>query len=179
MLNAYFATGRLTREIELRYTKQGTTYTRFTLAIQRGHGGDNDKTDLINFVAWRKTAELLTQFTSKGVLITVQGYAGSNQRKNDDGTTDYYNDLIVNAFDLLESRQTTQARQQSTTDNGAGGTFNHEIPTPDAAAQPSSSASQTVDSSAEQMAFSNPDLFGNHIPRPQEEVEVNDDDLPF
>lgn len=69
MLNKITLMGRLTRDPELRYTKNETPVASFTLAVDR----DMDGVDFIDCVAWRKTAEFANTYFRKGEMAVVAG----------------------------------------------------------------------------------------------------------
>ena len=75
MLNTAIIMGRLTADPELRQTPSGVSVARFTVAVDRGYAkqGEEKKTDFINVVAWRNTAEFFCRNFSKGKMIAVQG----------------------------------------------------------------------------------------------------------
>lgn len=74
MLNEVVLMGRLTAAPELRTTQSGNNVTAFTLAVDRRYQqGGEKKTDFINCVAWRSTAEFITKYFNKGDLIAVTG----------------------------------------------------------------------------------------------------------
>ena len=63
--------GRLTRDPQLRQTDSGTPVCSFTLAVDR-RGADR-KTDFIDCVAWRQTAEFVGKYFAKGQMIGAEG----------------------------------------------------------------------------------------------------------
>lgn len=68
--------GRITREIELRYTTgdNPTAVARFSIAIDRPvKSGGEKQTDFPNIVVFGKMAENLERYMGKGRLIGVQG----------------------------------------------------------------------------------------------------------
>lgn len=66
--------GRLAADPELKQTGSGITVTSFTLAVDRPHiKGADRQTDWIDIVAWRKTAEFVCKYFSKGDPIVVEG----------------------------------------------------------------------------------------------------------
>lgn len=70
MLNRIQLIGRLTRDPELRYVSNGHPMAQFTLAVDRDFrnaAGDREA-DFINCVAWRKLAEQVGQYCSRGRL---------------------------------------------------------------------------------------------------------------
>jgi single-strand DNA-binding protein len=75
MLNNAVIMGRLTADPELRQTPSNVSVTRFTVAVDRGYAkqGEEKKTDFINIVAWRSTAEFVCKYFSKGSMIAIQG----------------------------------------------------------------------------------------------------------
>lgn len=70
-LNHCVFMGRLTKEPELRHTQQGTAVTSFTIAVDRDF--EKGKTDFIDCVAWRNTAEFVSKYFGKGRMIAVSG----------------------------------------------------------------------------------------------------------
>lgn len=86
MLNYDVKTGRLTADPELRTTESGIPVLSFTLAVQRNYKiGDEYPVDFINFVAWRGTAEFISNHFHKGSLITVEGSLETRKYTDKDG----------------------------------------------------------------------------------------------
>ena len=75
MLNHITVMGRLTRDPELRHTQSGTPVCSFSIACDRDFKSDNGerKTDFIDCVAWRGTAEFVSKYFSKGRMAVVDG----------------------------------------------------------------------------------------------------------
>ena len=75
MLNKTILMGRLTAEPELRRTQNNTSVTSFTLAVNRSYArqGEQAQTDFIDVVAWSSTAEFVTKWFHKGMLVAVCG----------------------------------------------------------------------------------------------------------
>ncbi|MBR3117362.1 MAG: single-stranded DNA-binding protein [Bacilli bacterium] len=106
--------GRITRDPELRYTSSNIATTRFTLAVNRPFQGQNGEqgTDFINIVVWRKQAENVKKFVSKGSLVAVEGriQTGSYEK---DGQRIYTTDVVADSVQFLESKAQSQTRQSS------------------------------------------------------------------
>lgn len=88
MLNRCIFTGRVTHDLELKTTSANDYVCNFSLAVQRNYKTDNDYiTDFINFVAWRKNAEIIARHFKKGDMICIEGsliprsYRDSNDNK--------------------------------------------------------------------------------------------------
>ena len=69
--------GRLGRDPEMRYTASGVPVTGFSVAVSRSwtsqDGQRQEKTVWFSVTAWRKLAELASQYLSKGREVLVVG----------------------------------------------------------------------------------------------------------
>lgn len=72
MLNIVAIQGRLTADPELKHTPSGVAVTSFTLAVDR-YAKEERKTDWVDVVAWRQTAEFICKYFTKGQMIAVTG----------------------------------------------------------------------------------------------------------
>lgn len=103
--------GRITRDPELRYTSSNIATTRFTLAVNRPFQGQNGEqgTDFINVVVWRKQAENVQKYVSKGSLVAVEGriQTGSYEK---DGQRIYTTDVVADSVQFLETKAQSQTR---------------------------------------------------------------------
>ena len=71
MLNHITLMGRLTKDPELRYTKDEKPVTSFTLAVDRD--GKGAGVDFIECVAWENTANFAANYFKKGSVAVVDG----------------------------------------------------------------------------------------------------------
>ena len=67
--------GRICNDIEMKTTTNGVEVISFCLAVDRKFKNANGEkqTDFINIVAWRKTAEFIYKYFSKGQQIAITG----------------------------------------------------------------------------------------------------------
>ena len=76
MLNHITLIGRLTKDPESKYTPNGIAVATFRIAVDRftknAETGEKE-TDFFNVVTWRRTAEFVTQYITKGRLVAVEG----------------------------------------------------------------------------------------------------------
>lgn len=115
MINRTVLTGRLTDDVDLRYTPAGSAVGNFRLAVNRrfkNEQGDREA-DFISCVIWRKGAENFANFTHKGSLVAIDGRIQTRNYENQNGQKVYITEVVVEQFTLLESRQDSQ--QQSNT----------------------------------------------------------------
>ncbi len=111
MINKVILTGRITQEVELRRTNDGTPYVLFTLAVARR---GQDQTDFVQCTAWRQTAEMMNQYLGKGSLIGVEGSLQVFTQKKE-GNYETRTSVQVANITFLESREQAEARKTSTT----------------------------------------------------------------
>jgi single-strand DNA-binding protein len=69
--------GNLGRDPEMRYTPSGVPVTTFTVAVDRRWTGQDgqpqEKTTWFRVTAWRKLAELASQYLTKGSKVLIVG----------------------------------------------------------------------------------------------------------
>lgn len=103
--------GRLTADPELKQTQNRISVCSFTLAIDRP--GTRDKTDFINFVAWRQTAEFICKYFRKGQKIALTGYLTSRQYEDKNGNQRTAFEVVVDRAEFVESRQKAEGWNSS------------------------------------------------------------------
>ena len=107
MLNKTILMGRLTKDAELRYTESGVPVASFTLAVDRGFKKEGQQNvDFLNIVAWRKTAEFVTKWFSKGQLVAVTGRLQSRSFKDKDGNNRTVAEVVADEVFFAESKKT-------------------------------------------------------------------------
>lgn len=163
MINRVVLVGRLTKDVELKYTPSGVAMARFTLAVNRtfsNHQGEREA-DFINCLVWRKQAENAANYLSKGSLCGVEGRIQTGSYEGQDGKRVYTTDIVADSVQFLEPKN-GQTNQKNT-------------PT-----------SQPNEHQRSQSEYQQPQTQQNYT-RVDEDpfsnssgpVEVQDDDLPF
>ncbi len=85
-MNKVILIGRLTKDIELRYTQMGNAVANFTLAVDRMPDQNGQKqADFISVTVWNKQAENLAKYMSKGSLIAIEGSIQTRNYENNEG----------------------------------------------------------------------------------------------
>ena len=102
--------GRLTKDVELKYTGSQTAVATGTLAVNRQFKSANGEkeTDFINIVAWRKTAEILSNYASKGSQIGITGRIQTRNYEGNDGKRVYVTEVVAESINLLDSRSSNE-----------------------------------------------------------------------
>lgn len=106
MINRVVLVGRLTREPEMRYTQSGIAVTRFTLACDRPFSGQDGKreADFIDCVVWRKQAENVSKYLSKGSMAGVDGRLQVSSYEGQDGQKRYRAEVVADSVRFLSSK---------------------------------------------------------------------------
>jgi single-strand DNA-binding protein len=69
--------GNITRDIELRYTPNGTAVADLSIAVNRTWKGEDgqkhEETTFFDCVAWARTAEIASEYLRKGSSVFVEG----------------------------------------------------------------------------------------------------------
>lgn len=153
MVNSVVLVGRLTRDPELRVTNSGISVVSFTLAVDRTFS--KDQADFINCVAWKKTAEFMDQYVTKGRLIDLTGRIQTRNYDGKDGKKVYVTEVVADHIDLLDSRSQAQNGQNGgyTASNYQAGA-NHQQSNQQAS-QPQNGAfsNDTLDVSSDELPF--------------------------
>ena len=113
MINRVVLIGRLTKDPELRRTAQGDAVTSFTLAVNRNFTSSDgqQQADFINCVVWKKSAEIVEKYCSKGSLVGVEGRIQTRSYDNSQGQKVYVVEVICDSVQFLETRAARERAQ--------------------------------------------------------------------
>lgn len=91
MLNQIVIMGRLTADPDYRTTQSGTALAKFSIAVERDYGGqENEKvTDFFDVDAWRQTADFVSKYFHKGMLVVAVGSMQRSSYTDKDGNKRY------------------------------------------------------------------------------------------
>ncbi|MDO5548265.1 MAG: single-stranded DNA-binding protein [Eubacteriales bacterium] len=125
MLNKAILMGRLTRDPELRYTQNNTPVVTFSLAVERNFAGKGQErqTDFIDIVAWRRTAEFVSQWFTKGMMAVVVGSIQSRRWQDKNGNNRTSIEVIADEVMFGESKRSREANNMGYQDNGYQGGY--------------------------------------------------------
>lgn len=104
MFNKVTLVGRISTDLELRYTGSNKAYCRFNLAVNRM----NEGTDFIPVTVWGKPAENLVQYQSKGSLILVDGSISMNNYTDKDGNNRTSFEVMTSNIQFLGTKRTSE-----------------------------------------------------------------------
>lgn len=116
MINRVVLVGRLTKDPEFRTTPSGVNVANFTLAVNRTFTNSQGEreADFINVVVFRKQAENVNNYLSKGQLAGVDGRMQSRSYENQEGKRVYVTEVVADSVQFLEpkSQSNNQSQQQ-------------------------------------------------------------------
>ena len=107
-MNKVILMGRLTRDVEVRYTNTNNTMVAsFGLAVNRRFAkqGEERQADFINVTAWGKTAEFVSKYFKKGQQVGVIGRIETRSYDDKDGKRVYVTEVIAEEVYFADSRK--------------------------------------------------------------------------
>jgi single-strand DNA-binding protein len=120
-LNKATIIGRLTADPESRTTPTGQTVVSFSLATnlvwKDSNGEKKEKTEFHNIVAWRKLAEIISQYLKKGSRIYLEGRLQTRSWEDQNGVKKYRTEIIADNMIMLDNKS-----------NNTSGTSNPSAP---------------------------------------------------
>jgi single-strand DNA-binding protein len=147
-MNKVVLIGRLTKDPDLRYTSSNVPAASFTIAVNRPFQNQSGvrEADFINVVIWRKQAENVKKYITKGSLVAVEGRIQTRNYDDKDGKKVYVTEVVADNVQFLESKgqRSMDSSNSEPVDN---------IPTTDVGDEPYIDFGQTVELSDDDIAF--------------------------
>ena len=97
MNNNLILIGRITKDIELKYTPSNKAVVEISLAVNNG----KDDTTFIRLTAFDKLAEILSKYSKKGDLIGTQSIIKNHNWEDKNGNKHYDYSFIINKISFL------------------------------------------------------------------------------
>ena len=120
-MNKAILVGNLTRDPELRTTPNGVAVTSFTVAVQRRYKDEegNYPPNFIDCVAWRRKAEFIAKYFTKGSKIGIVGTIQTRTYDDQNGNKRYVTEVVVDEAEFVTSKaQNTGGKQQEAVPDG-------------------------------------------------------------
>lgn len=111
-MNKVVLMGRLTKDPDIRYTREAAAVARYTLAVDRRYQDGEQKADFISCVAFGKSGEFAEKYLHKGMKIMVSGRIQTGSYTNRDGQKVYTTDIVVEEQEFAESKKTQEADRE-------------------------------------------------------------------
>ena len=114
--NRVILMGNVTRDIQLRYTPAGTPVTEVGMAVNDRRKNQNgewvDETTFVDVTFWGRTAEVASEYLSKGSPVFVEGRLKLDTWEKD-GQKNYKLRVVCDRMQLLGGRQSSGPRNES------------------------------------------------------------------
>lgn len=117
MINRAILVGRLTKDPELRHTSNDIPVATFTLAVNRPYSNQSGEreADFIQCVVWRRQAETVDRFLSKGSLVGVEGRIQTRSYDDQDGNRKYITEIVCDSVQFLETKAMSENQSNEST----------------------------------------------------------------
>ncbi len=108
--NKVLLMGNLTRDIEIRHTGSNTAVGNFGLAVNRRYktqsGDQREEVTFVDCEAWGRTAEVMSQYLSKGRAVFIEGRLKLDQWEDRNGGGKRSKlSVVVENFQFVDSGQ--------------------------------------------------------------------------
>ncbi|MCI2941750.1 single-stranded DNA-binding protein [Staphylococcus cohnii] len=125
MINRVTLVGRLTKDPN--FTENQVAVANFTVAVNRTFKNKNgeQEADFINVVTFRKQAENVNNYLSKGSLVGIDGRIQTRNYENKEGQRIFVTEVVADSVQFLEPKsqqskpQQTQAKDNPFANGGA------------------------------------------------------------
>lgn len=155
MYNKIILIGRLTRDIELKYTTSGLATAKSSLAVSHYYkdkttGEQKEEVCFIDFNLFGRSAEVANQYLKKGSKVLIEGRLILNQWVDSTGNKRSKHEIVVETLKFLDKKD--EGKREKGEDE--------VIPNP---------------KKVEAMEKAKSKAQAQHIPQ----VDINDDEIPF
>lgn len=115
MINRVVLVGRLTKDPEFRTTQSGIDVANFTLAVNRNftNAQGEREADFINIIVFRRQAENVNNYLSKGKLAGVDGRIQSRSYENQEGRRIFVTEVVADSVQFLEPKNSNGDQQDN------------------------------------------------------------------
>lgn len=111
MNNIFMVVGRLTKDIELRYTKDNKAVCDVNLAINNA----KDDVTFLKVSIWNKVAETTAKYCKKGDLLGVSGIIKNHNWEDEEGNKHYDYNFLASKITFLSTKK--EEHKENTTNN--------------------------------------------------------------
>jgi single-strand DNA-binding protein len=172
-LNKVLLIGNLTRDVELRYTPQGTAVCSFGLATNRSwltdSGERKEEVEFHRIVAWNKLAELCSQLLFKGRKVFLEGRLQTRRWTDQAGVEHTIIEIVADEMMVLDSK-----RSREETGELAAGDLATPPPPPVPPPPPPTGGQATGSAPSNDTQT----VSGNET-KPSDDQEIEAKDIPF
>lgn len=105
-LNRVFIAGRITQDLELKYTPKGAAVVRFTVAMDKRFKDESEQWQsvpvFVEVVAWNNNAENICKQAHKGTAVLVEGKIDTRSYTDSNNVNRKVFEIIADYIQTLE-----------------------------------------------------------------------------
>ncbi len=128
MVNKVILIGNLGADPEIRYTQSGTPVVNFRIATtERWKGQDGqpqEQTEWHQIVAWRRLAEICSEYLSKGSKVYIEGKLQTRKWQDQNGNDRYTTEIVARDMQMLSPRGASSSNESYSSGSG----YNNDMP---------------------------------------------------
>ena len=114
MINKDILIGNLTRDVELRYTPNGTAIAKFGLATNRTYkdtltGENKQEVLFIDITVFGRSAEIANQYLSKGRRVLIEGRLVLDQWVDSTGQKRSKHSVVAERVQFMDSKASAES----------------------------------------------------------------------
>ena len=108
MVNQWIGIGRLTKDVDVKFTQSGSEVVNFSIAcnekwVDKSSGEKKELVEYVRVVAFGNLASICSKYLSKGKLVFISGRLQTRSWEKD-GITRYTTEIVANNMQMLEKR---------------------------------------------------------------------------
>ena len=191
MFNKVILVGNLTRDIELRYSQNGSAIAKSAIATSRKFTVNGEKREEVCFIDitfFGRSGEIANQYLRKGSKILVEGRLTFEQWVDQNGGKRSKHSVTVESMQMLDSKADAQAGMGGAAPQQGGyGSYNQQAQPYGGQQQPQSGYNQQPQAAP----YSAPTTPSYEQPTPSAapkempsndnipEIDIDEDEIPF
>lgn len=122
-MNKVILMGRLTKDVEIRYTQtNNTAVASFNLAVNRRFvkEGEERQADFFNIVAWGKLGEFCSKYFKKGQQVGIIGRLQTRNWEDEQGQKHYVTEVVAEETYFADSKKNSEESNYPFSNNTFG-----------------------------------------------------------
>ncbi len=118
MINQATLVGRLTKDVDLRYTPDGKAVSNVAVAVSRNFRNQQGeyKTDFVQCTLWGRVAEKTALYCGRGSVVGVTGRIATRKYENAELRTVYVTEVIAENVQFLDWNHKSDSSEDNVID---------------------------------------------------------------
>jgi len=117
MVNKWIGIGRLTKDVEIRYSQDGNTISSFSIACNESwkdkrSGEKKDRVEFVSIVAFNRLAEICGQYLTKGSQVYIEGRLQTRSWEDKEGIKRYTTEINAQTMQMLGSKSDCESTRR-------------------------------------------------------------------